>query len=160
MLAYTAHSSCMDKDRMHIGVQSKDELGMIFSPTWELQLELSKAYNSYFIKLASLESLRQKDPGSMGVQSLEFETQTLHCMYKSTQEGFAAEYRNEMRRSYSKFPDKWKQVLTRFRVIFLCDCANSEACHRTILARDIMPKLGVSYCFEIVPTLYPGANNR
>lgn len=43
----------------------------------------------------------------------------------------------------------WDNLLSRQRVILCCYCTDAEHCHRTILRRDILPKLGAEDCGEI-----------
>jgi hypothetical protein len=43
----------------------------------------------------------------------------------------------------------WDNLLSRQRVILCCYCSDAEHCHRTILRRDILPKLGAEDCGEM-----------
>lgn len=43
----------------------------------------------------------------------------------------------------------WDNLLSRQRAILCCYCSDAEHCHRTILRRDILPKLGAEDCGEM-----------
>lgn len=59
-------------------------------------------------------------------------------------------YIEEMRESLRRARGPWDRLLTRGHVTLLCYCANNpEQCHRTLLAREILPKLGAIYGFEV-----------
>lgn len=153
LIAYSAHSSCADPERLHVGVNSRDKLGMIFSPTWELHLELLIARTQCMRKLAELRIQQEKDPKSQQCASLDFELGVLTSAFKGKWQGYADAYREEMRRSYGKFKDQWKEILDRGTVIFVCDCDNHRICHRSILAEEILPKLGAHFGSELTPTI-------
>jgi len=65
-------------------------------------------------------------------------------------ERYVAAYTEEMRLSYRERRPAWDALLGLPRVVLLCFCTDPERCHRTVLGRDILPKLGVTYCGEIV----------
>lgn len=54
-------------------------------------------------------------------------------------------------------PGAWRALLARPRVVLACYCADPERCHRTILARDILPKLGATYRGELTRPKAQGA---
>lgn len=60
-------------------------------------------------------------------------------------------YTEEMRQSFRTNRSIWENLLKRESVTLLCYCTDQEHCHRTILARDILPKLGASYVGERPP---------
>ena len=55
----------------------------------------------------------------------------------------------EMRASWKEHRPMWDVLLSRQRVILCCYCSDAEHCHRTILRRDILPKLGAEDCGEM-----------
>jgi uncharacterized protein YeaO (DUF488 family) len=55
----------------------------------------------------------------------------------------------EMRRSYRRDHEAWRKLLERPHVVLLCFCTTPHQCHRTVLARDILPKLGAVYAGEV-----------
>jgi uncharacterized protein YeaO (DUF488 family) len=63
---------------------------------------------------------------------------------------YVADFTHEMRESYRANRWEWDALLMRRRVCVVCYCANYLRCHRTLLARDILPKLGAVYRGEIV----------
>lgn len=54
-------------------------------------------------------------------------------------------YLAEMRASYRAHHRSWAALLMRSEATLLCYCTDPERCHRTLLARDILPKLGAVY---------------
>lgn len=61
---------------------------------------------------------------------------------------YAPAYLAEMRRSYREERDAWNHLLLCPLVTLCCYCADASRCHRTLLARDILPKLGCIYAGE------------
>jgi uncharacterized protein YeaO (DUF488 family) len=53
-----------------------------------------------------------------------------------------AAYLAEMRRSYKQYRPVWSHLLAQRHVVLVCACADAEHCHRTILRRDVLPRLG------------------
>ena len=58
-------------------------------------------------------------------------------------------YLAEMRASYRAHRAAWDALLARDLVVLVCYCGSAERCHRTILGREILPKLGAVYCGEL-----------
>lgn len=58
-------------------------------------------------------------------------------------------YIAEMRASYGSFRAHWVTLLSWNRVVLVCFCQDPTRCHRTVLAYDILPKLGATYRGEI-----------
>lgn len=58
-------------------------------------------------------------------------------------------YTEEMRQSYRNRRDAWSKLLTFDRVVLLCFCAEASRCHRVVLARDILQKMGARYMGEL-----------
>jgi len=63
---------------------------------------------------------------------------------------FAEGYISEMRDSFKGEKQAWVNLLALPRVVLLCGCSEAPRCHRTILAQQILPKLGAKYAGEIV----------
>lgn len=55
----------------------------------------------------------------------------------------------EMRASYRDLRPAWERLLDRRTVTLLCYCDAAAHCHRTLLARAILPKLGAVYVGEV-----------
>jgi hypothetical protein len=58
---------------------------------------------------------------------------------------YRAGYLAEMRASYRAQRETWDALLRRGEVVIVCYCAQAERCHRTLLAREILPALGAMY---------------
>jgi len=65
--------------------------------------------------------------------------------------GYVTAYTAEMRESYRRRREAWDQLLARRQVVLLCFCKTVHQCHRALLARDILPKLGAVYAGEVRP---------
>ena len=63
-------------------------------------------------------------------------------------EAYIPAYLAEMRASYRAHRPAWQALFARGKVTLLCYCTDPERCHRTLLARDILPKLGAVYMGE------------
>lgn len=58
-------------------------------------------------------------------------------------------YTAEMRISYRERRQAWDDVLGRRGVVLACYCADAERCHRIVLGREILPRLGAVYVSEL-----------
>lgn len=63
---------------------------------------------------------------------------------------YRGDYIRYMRVSYRKYREQWSALLGLERVVLLCFCKDAERCHRTVLAKDVLVKLGCQYVGEIV----------
>jgi hypothetical protein len=126
---YTARISSRDPDRLDITRKSGKGDALAFAPSWAI---LGPA----------LESLRraQAAGGKLGGQ-----------MALDAWRRYVRAYRDEMRASYRLERAAWERLLGRRRVVLCCYCADPCRCHRTLLGRFILPKLGASFCGEVLP---------
>lgn len=58
-------------------------------------------------------------------------------------------YTDEMRKSYVASRASWDRLLALESVVLLCYCTESARCHRSVLGREILPKLGAKYMGEL-----------
>ncbi len=58
-------------------------------------------------------------------------------------------YLEEMKKSYTENNIAWFGFLMKDRVVLTCYCTDHEKCHRTILAKEILPKYGARYKGEL-----------
>jgi len=58
-------------------------------------------------------------------------------------------YVEEMKKSYVENNAAWFLMLSKDRIVLTCYCTDHEKCHRTILARDILPMYGAKYVGEL-----------
>lgn len=66
-------------------------------------------------------------------------------------EEYRLKYIGEMRASYKEHMRAWNKLLDMEAVILTCYCTDPDRCHRTILAKDILAKLGAEYHGEVIP---------
>ena len=64
-------------------------------------------------------------------------------------EDYVVRYTDEMRASYRQHGAAWASLLGRERVVLVCFCVDPLQCHRTVLGRDILPKLGAAFAGEL-----------
>lgn len=62
---------------------------------------------------------------------------------------YVARYTSEMRASYVANRETWNRLLALDHVVLVCFCPEASRCHRTVLAQQILPKLGASYMGEL-----------
>jgi hypothetical protein len=62
---------------------------------------------------------------------------------------YAANYVLRMRQSYRERRAAWTTLLSWRRVVLICFCEDAAQCHRTVLARAILPKLGAVFVGEL-----------
>lgn len=67
-------------------------------------------------------------------------------------ERYVEGYTAEMRASFRVRGASWRELLSRPRVVLACFCTDAERCHRTVLGREILPRLGARYVGEILRT--------
>jgi uncharacterized protein YeaO (DUF488 family) len=118
---YTARIDSTDKDRLNITRKSGTPYGKCFAPSWNL-----------------LTRFKSKQEGKNEKKDEEVEFGA-----------FKITYIEEMRSSFVNDNSAWTNLLLSTRVVLICYCVNHEICHRTILARDILPNYGAEYCGEL-----------
>lgn len=62
---------------------------------------------------------------------------------------YVGAYIAEMRASYRRDRAAWDALLQRECVVLVCYCPDPDHCHRRLLARVILPKLGVLHMGEM-----------
>ena len=119
-------------DRFDITRQTGTD-GLVFAPSWGILGPALKAMK----RARGLRLLGATDRA----EALEVKVWT----------AYSVTYLVEMRASYRENRRAWDSLLDRDHVVLVCFCVNAERCHRTMLARDILPKLGAVYIGEITP---------
>lgn len=105
--------------------------GLAFAPSWEILRPVLTAREE-------AERLRRAMDGR-GASRVEDEAWRV----------YRPRFVEEMRASYTYDRGPWERLLARGHAVLLCYCTNPERCHRTILAREILPKLGAVYGYEV-----------
>ena len=112
--------------------------GHPFAPSWELLQPVLDARHVSRAGFAGADEAMRED---LRERAREIE----HAAWRAYVPGFMA----EMRKSYRRDRLAWIELLGRERVVLLCSCQSPERCHRTILARVILPALGAKYVGEL-----------
>lgn len=120
MIAHTARMDYVLRDRFDITRKNApyNQYGSVFAPSQELV--------SFWVS--------QRRKHAMG---------RLDAWIK-----YVEKYTAEMRASYRVNRETWDALLSLDEVTIVCFCEDHNRCHRTVLARDILQKLGASYAGE------------
>lgn len=125
----TARISYAGPGRLDITRKSGDEWALAFAPTW-------KILGPAIAGRRRAEGLRRSDP----VLAADIEANAWRS--------YVPAFLDQMRRSYATRRPDWERLLAMPRVVLCCYCVG-EMCHRTLLARDILPRLGATYDGEV-----------
>ena len=115
---WTARVSYGGPGRLDVTRKSGDEWAKTFAPSWGLLRPALRARES-----------------------------SAECM-AAAWAWYVPRFIDEMRRSYTERRADWDRLLAMPRAVLVCYCVDHEQCHRTLLARDILPKLGATYMGE------------
>jgi len=128
---WTSRISSKDPDRLDITRESAGLDGIAFAPSWDI---LRPAHD------ARRENELHLDAGDqLGASLVEGDAWQV----------YVPAFMAEMRASYRANRAAWDAMLARQRVVLVCDCTDPDRCHRTLLARDILTKLGATYRGEL-----------
>ncbi len=116
---HTARISYGGPDRLDVTRKSADEWAKSFAPSWQ-------------ILRPALAARAISEDAALAAWVL-----------------YVPAYLELMRASYRERRADWDRLLALPRVVCVCYCVDHEQCHRTLLARDILPKLGAEYAGEI-----------
>lgn len=62
---------------------------------------------------------------------------------------YVRDYTLQMRVSYRTYRPAWQLLLSWKRAVLLCMCTDPDHCHRTVLGREILPRLGARFGGEL-----------
>lgn len=110
---HTARMSYSGVDRIDITRKGNHPKWRVFAPSWEL--------------LKPVVDLRRS---GASVEALQ-----------AAWDRYVPEYMQQMRKAYHYEPARFKDLLSRVRITLVCFCRDHEQCHRTLLGRDILPKV-------------------
>lgn len=145
---FTARISTRDPDRLDITRKSAGPEGIVFAPSWAI-------VRPYLDVRARADALRKgatfadKQGQSRTGDDLRRQAGDLDNELERLWSAYVPAYIAEMRASYRAERSRWEALLARERAVLACFCTNAERCHRTLLARDILPKLGAAYGGEV-----------
>lgn len=156
---FTAHISSKDEDRLDITRKSGKE-GIFLAPSWSIlspylskRWNLSQTVNELFAHIEDLVAeglVAEGDDDSCGaLQTINYEIDIKEQELEKAWSKYAKLFVDEMRTSYRENKDLWLSLLKKDRVVLCCYCNDHTMCHRTIVAKEILPKLGAKYCGEL-----------
>ncbi len=128
---YTSRISSKDPDRFDVTRKSGGPAGEVFAPSWSILRPALAA---------------RKEAKSMLDAGDQFEA------FKVEEDAWAdyvPAFLDEMRASYKLNRSAWDALVSRSRVVLVCYCVIPERCHRTLLARNVLSKLGATYRGEL-----------
>lgn len=145
---FTARMGSRDPDALDITRKSATWDGLAFAPSWEIlrpTLDLRA-------KLAGLtEGAQNATREGLHDTARDLRRQAIETgiSIERAWDSYVGAYTSEMRRSYVERRAAWDGLLSRERVVLLCYCPDHTRCHRTVLGREILPKLGAVYGGEL-----------
>lgn len=142
---WTARVSYGGADRLDVTRKSADEWGKSFAPSWAL---LRPALDARRVA----EGLMAQGHAALESGGDEWgPTREAERVLEQAWSAYVPAYVDEMRRSYVTRRSDWERLLSMSRATLVCYCVDHEQCHRTLLARDILPRLGATYMGEVAP---------
>lgn len=145
---YTARVSYRGADRLDVTRKSGRE-GIVFAPSWTLLGPALRARRALELKQLEereyAEATAREGGESVGFATLSLELEVLEREWSEAWERYVVGYFDEMRASFRAHRAAWDALLARSEATLVCYCTDPERCHRTLLARDILPRLGASY---------------
>lgn len=141
---HTARITSRDPDRLDITRESATDDGLVFAPSWSI---LRPALDARQRAEEAMKGAHRDHPvGAMHREAAAKIEAEMWAVY-------APLYLDEMRASYRANRRVWDALLARERVT-LCSFHDLVRwpghCHRLILGRDILPKLGAVYEGEVM----------
>lgn len=142
LTVYTARIGYVGLDALDITRKSATGDALVFAPSWSILRPALDARQ----RAGRLRAAAQSDDPAAGL--------ALDEAQMTEDEAWAAyvpAYVAEMRASYRAHRPAWERLLGEVLLTLTCYCVDPERCHRVLLARDILPKLGATYAGERPP---------
>ena len=139
---WTARVTYGGVDRLDVTRKSADAWGKSFAPSWPLlrpALDVRKVADGL---MAQARAALDADGDEWGP------TREADRLLDEAWRAYVPRFLDEMRRSYVDRRADWGRLLALPEVTLVCFCVDPTQCHRTLLARDILPKLGAVYMGE------------
>lgn len=138
---YTARVSYGGDDRLDITRKSAGAEGLPFAPSRAiLNPALDLMHNA-----TALIFFADVAPGvEGGAEAKKLGAVVLRATWALYREAYTL----EMRESYRAQRAAWDALLARAEVTLCCYCTDPKRCHRTVLARDVLPRLGAEFMGE------------
>lgn len=143
LVAYTARiGAYRGADALDVTAKSGAGDGLAFAPAWPILspvLAARRRVKALAAELAAAEHPEEAHAAALALEAAEADAEALWEPYV---EAFTAQMRESHGRPRSL---PWRRLLALDRVVLLCYCTDPQRCHRTILARDILPRCGAIY---------------
>lgn len=140
LTVYTARIGYVGLDALDITRKSAIGDAVVFAPSWSILRPALDARKQS-------EECRQNGGRRDGAAGAYVRA----CAAKIEEDAWAVyvpAYLAEMRQSYRAHRPVWERLLSEVLCTLTCYCTDPERCHRVLLARDILPKLGATYAGE------------
>lgn len=138
LTVYTARIGYVGLDALDITRKSGRGDALVFAPSWS-------------ILRPALDARARAAEASKLWWSCLAETDEGPAILAAAWAEYVPAYVAEMRASYRAHRPAWDRLLGEVLVTLTCYCVDPERCHRVLLARDILPKLGATYAGERPP---------
>lgn len=143
LVVATARISYGGPDRIDVTRKSGESWARAFAPSWAIlrpALAAREQANRLMGKARQAMAANEDEWGPMReAERIEADAWA----------AYVPAYLAEMRRSYVERRADWDMILSAKRAVVVCYCEDYRMCHRTILARDVLPKLGAKYEGEL-----------
>ena len=131
MIVLTSRVSFAGPDRLDVTRKSGEAWAKAFAPSWKI--------------LGPVVAGRRRANGLRAVGKPVLADEVEADVWSS----YVRAFFDEMRTSYATRRADWERLLAMPRAVLCCYCVDADHCHRTLLGRDILPRLGASYGGEI-----------
>lgn len=142
VVVFTARVSYRRADALDVTAKSATDDGLAFAPTWRLVAPVIAARRH-------LDALREQGAAGESIENAEGALEAMWPLYVDA-------FRDQMRESHGRpRTAPWRRLLARRCVTLTCYCTDPARCHRTLLARDMLPRCGAVYGGEReVPSMH------
>lgn len=150
MIALTSRVSYGGPDRLDVTRASGTE-GLFLAPSVELLAPVLRARKELERASERLDALHEQPllRAVNGLASAKDAFARARDAFDAAWEQYRVGFTAEMRVSYRQNAEQWRALLERPRVVLCCFCVDAERCHRTLLARSILPTLGATFGGEL-----------
>lgn len=153
LTVHTARINYRGYDRLDVTRKSGKE-GIFLAPSWSIigpVIRARQTLSNRRLEERELFEIVERDgvEASTAMQALAFQISEIEREVEEAWDRYVPKFLEEMRASYRARRAEWDALLARERVTLCCFCNDPQRCHRTLLARDILPKLGATYAGEL-----------
>lgn len=146
LVVYTARlGEYRGGDGLDVTAKSGRGDGLAFAPAWSILSPVLAARR----RVKALREALDREEGPSAAVTLAGELaaaeRAVEACWAPYVEAFTAQMRESHGPSCRQRSLPWRRLLARSSVTLLCYCPDPSRCHRTLLARDLLPRCGATY---------------